>query len=202
MTASTAPAPATTSTRLQRLDDDARQLIAVLVTAVVAIAVGWLIVTAASPGARSVEIGGIKATVPAGWIVRSGAGDVRIIATDPRVPGVRLSVSRPAADPDAATPQTPASIADRRIAARASLLEAFSVLSREALPGDAEGEALDFTWAAIPDGEPVVGMQGREVLTAADGTVTIVTLEAPSAAYDSALTTMESFAASIQEVAS
>lgn len=181
-----------------RLDDDARQLLAVLVTAVAAVMLGWLIVVFTTGGARTAQAGGLEVRIPDGWVVRPGIGEVVLVASDPRSPGVRLSVSR-TTDPAA----RPATILDRRLAARAATLTGFSVLDRATgITKDRATETATFTWAATPEGAPVEGMQGREDAFAASVGTIVTTLESPADDHAEALPAFEAFSASIKEVGS
>jgi hypothetical protein len=182
----------------RRLDDDARQLLAVLVTAIAAVLLGWLLVAFTTGGTRTAQAGGLEVQIPDGWVVRPGIGEVVLVASDPRSPGVRLSVSRTT---DAA--DRPATVLDRRLSARAALLTGFSVLDRTAgTSGSRATETATFTWAATPDGAPVEGMEGREEAVSASGGTIVTTLESPTDGYADALPAFEAFSASIKEVGS
>ena len=107
-----------------------------------------------------------------------------------------MSISRPDAAAGSAT-----QVADRRVAARAGLLTAFSVLERAEAQLDGETvESVTFTWAAQTEGLPVVSMQGRDLVTGDPGAVLVATLESPSDGFDEALDAFEPFVASIEEV--
>ena len=182
----------------RRLDDDARQLLAVLVTAIAAVMLGWLLVVFTTGSARTTQAGGLEVQVPDGWVVRPGIGEVVLVASDPRSPGVRLSVSR-TTDPAV----RPATVLDRRLAARAALLTGFSVLDRTAgADGSRVTETATFTWAATPEGAAVEGMEGREEAVSASGGTIVTTLESPATDYADALPAFEAFSASIKEVGS
>lgn len=182
----------------RRLDDDARQLLAVLVTAFAAVMLGWLLVAFTTGGTRTAQAGGLEVQVPDGWVVRPGIGEVMLVASDPRSPGVRLSVSR-TTDPT----DRPATVLDRRLSARAALLTGFSVLGREAgTSGSRATETATFTWAATPEDAAVEGMEGREEAVGTSGGTIVTTLESPTADFAEALAAFEAFSASIREVGS
>jgi hypothetical protein len=177
-------------------DDDARQLVAVLVMAIVAVLLGLGLRTITEGATTSTTVGGVSASVPSGWIHRDGVGDTLFLVYDPRRPDTQYLVSRPGNAPEGATIT---SVADRAIAARATVLTAFSVLDRTTTTLDgAPAERIESTWARAPEGVPVEAMQGLDLVVVESGGPLIVTLESPVAEYDDAVPGFEAFAASVE----
>lgn len=177
------------------LDDDTRQLIAVVVMAAVALAAGAVLSLWATGQSRTVEEQGVSAVISSDWIAQQGVGDVILIAYDPQDPSLRYSVSRARASAGAA----PGQVADMRITARSGVLPAFSVLDRGTTSvGGQPAEQVTFTYAGERDGRPVLSMEGRDLVLTSGTTPLVITLESPSDTFDSALPDFERFAASVK----
>lgn len=64
-----------------------------VVLAVVALALGFLLRLAVESRTTSVSLGGVSASVPAGWVVTPGVGDRAFSAFDPRSPDTTFGAS-------------------------------------------------------------------------------------------------------------
>jgi hypothetical protein len=174
--------------------DDARQLIAVLLMAVIAVAVGYGIKVLATTSTRTVAVGSVTAQIPTNWIFQPGAQDLLFTAVDPRNPGQRYSVSRSSV---AGTDLV--AVADATVAAKSQFLSEFQVLKRgtQSVNGT-NAPSVTYTYVTTRNGNLPQVIEGRDVFLAGSGGVLIVSLESPARSFDNAVSTFERFAASVK----
>lgn len=184
------------ASRGRAFDDDARQLVAVLIVAIVAVLLGLGLRSVSERSTSSVSVQDVSASVPSGWVFREGVGDTLFLVYDPRNPDVQYLVSRPR---DVAADTTIRQVADRTVAARSAVLTAFEVLEREEAAAGAPGdERVRSTWARVRPGLPVTGMEGLDLVRAGASGPLVITLEGPSGDFDDALAGFERFAVSVE----
>jgi hypothetical protein len=174
--------------------DDARQLIAVLLVALIAVTVGYGIKVLATTSTRTVSVGNVTAQIPTNWVFQPGAQDLLFTAADPRNPGQRYSVSRssvPGIDLSAA--------ADGTVAAKSQFLKEFGVLNRSSVSVNGkESPTMTYAYVTTRNGNLPQVIQGRDIFVAGSGGVLVITFESPARSFDSSLSTFERFAASVR----
>lgn len=176
------------------LDDDGRQLVAVLLVIAVGLAAGFVTKTIAESQTRAIRAGSVSAAIPQGWIYQPGAGDVVFSATDPRVPGQRYVVSLL----KNAAGQALGPLIDARTSARAQLLPAFQQVSRSSTTvAGRSGEAVTYGYAVVRTDHAPRSMQARDVYLPGPGGILVITLESPADLFDDALGPFGRFAASV-----
>ena len=151
-----------------------QSFLAVVATAIIAVAAGLAALTATDHPSVRVDRDGVAADLPAGWIVTEPAGDLLFSAFDPLEPDRRYTV---AAVP--AVGGTPEDAARSRLAQRRSLLTGFEVLENgPASIGDVATHRLRYTFAAGLAGSSEL-VEVREDYVADGERVLVVGLEAP-----------------------
>jgi S1-C subfamily serine protease len=151
-----------------------QSFLAVVATAIVAVAAGLALLAATDNPSRRVERGGVVADLPAGWILTEPAGDLLFSAYDPLRPDHRYTV---AAVP--ATGGTPEGVARTRLSERQPLLKGFAILEDgPATIGDVPSHRLRYTFASGLGGTSEL-VEVREDYVADGDRVLVVGLEAP-----------------------
>jgi hypothetical protein len=175
-------------------NEDARQLVAVLLMAAVALLAGYGLRGYVEGQTRTVGAGGASADVPSGWIFQTGAQDLLFTVIDPRNPGQRYSVSRPTA-----AGANAASVADTTVAAKSHVLSQFQVVSRgsETIGGNSV-PSVTYAYVTTRNAQLPQVIEGRDVFLQSSGGVLVVTLESPTHSFDNAIATFEQFAASVR----
>ena len=198
MTAASTPAPAGRGSARRmggsqwQLDDDGRQLAAVLLLVVLALAAGFWVKAVAENQTRPVTSGGVSAAIPQAWISQPGAGDLRFSARDPRHPGLQYSVSLISASDLART-------VDAQIRARSSLLSEFQQLSRTPVSiGGRDGQAVTYAYVTVRAGRAPVVSQGRDVYLPANGGILVISLQSPIDSFDDSVAAFQRFAESVK----
>jgi hypothetical protein len=177
----------------QEWTDDARQLVAVVLIALIALAVGYGIKGVATSATRTVTAGGVTASIPTSWVYQPGAQDLLFSAVDPRNPGQRYSVTKPSLGGTDA-----AAVADATVGAKTQLLTQFQVLSRATVSVNGKDvPSVTFVYVTTRNGTLPQVIEGRDVFIQGSS-VLIVTLESPTKTFDNALDTFGSFAASVK----
>jgi hypothetical protein len=183
-------------TRVGRIafDDDAKQLLVVLVFAAVALLLGWGLKTWTENQTRTVTVSGVSAAVPSGWVTTPGAGDVLFRAFDPSAPAQRYTVAKPSGE------TSPAQALDRQMAAAGAVLNDFQVIDRGVTTvNGAPAETATYTYVRTQPGQVPVVIQGQQLaIASSDGGVILINLESPARTFDNALPAFESFAASVK----
>jgi hypothetical protein len=174
--------------------DDARQLVAVLLVAALAIVIGYGVKTYSQSQTRTVTAGNVTAQIPTTWIFQPGVQDLLFTAVDPRNPGQRYSVSRPSAGGNDVN-----AVADATAAAKSQLLSEFGVLRRDATTvNGTSAPSVTYTYVTTRNGQLPQVIEGRDVFIKGSGGILVVTFESPSRSFDNALSTFERFAASVR----
>ena len=174
-------------------EDDARELIAVVLVIAVALIAGFAVKTVAENQTRTVRAGTVSAAIPQDWLYQPGAGDLLFTATDPRHPGQRYSISR----------ITPGSggldeTIDQRIGAKSALLEGYQQLSRAANTiGDRGGEAVTYAYVVSRTGQRPQVIEARDLYVNVGNQVLVISLESRTADFDAALPRFERFVRSV-----
>lgn len=197
----TARAPAQMPARQQVIlglrrewNEDARQLVAVLVLALVALILGYGVREIATSATRTVTAGGVTANIPQSWILQSGASDLLFTAFDPRNAGQRYSVTKPSLGET-----DPGRVADRVVASKAQILQEFQVLGRGTTAVNGQNApTVTFVYVTSRNGGVPQVIEGRDLFLTGSSGVLIVTLESPSRSFDNAIPTFERFAASVK----
>jgi hypothetical protein len=188
MTAQVRPAPR------MALNDDARQLIAVLVVVAIALIAGYGLKWNTENQTRSVSAGGVSASIPQTWVYQPGAGTILFTALDPRSPGQRYSVSRIPTGDSATLSQ----VVDLQVGGKSRVLGDFQVLSRDPVTvGGRTGEAVTYVYVKAPPGQVPQVIEGRDEYLPESGAVLVVSLESPSATFDRALPAFNRFAGTV-----
>lgn len=177
------------------LRDDARQLIAVLALAAIALLLGFGLRLMSEGQTRSIEAQGVTVAIPAGWVYAPGAGDLALTVQDPRDATRRYSVSR------LTTPGlTPAQAADRQTAAKSQFLERFAVLERTTVTiGGRESQRVRYVHVTDGPGRIPQVVAGLDDYIAGDGTVLVISVEATARGFDRQIPEYERFAASVRD---
>jgi hypothetical protein len=175
------------------LSDDVRQLIAVLLVAVVAIAAGLGVRFVAEGQSRTVEAQGVSASIPSGWIFAQGVGDLAFTVQDPRNPGQRYQVSLLRGDTD------PSVVADTQTAAKSRLLERFVILERSTLMiGGRDTLRIHYVYVTDgPGGIPQV-IEGLDDYVRGSNGILVISLASPTRGFARAIPEFERFAASVR----
>lgn len=175
-------------------NDDARQLVAVLLVALIALVIGYGVETMATTSTRNVTAGSVTASIPTNWIYQPGAQDLLFTAVDPRNPGQRYSVTRPAVGGSDAS-----AIATTTIAAKSQLLTDFQVLGRSTTSiNGKDAPSVTYTYVSTRNGQMPQVIEGRDLFIQGATGVLIVSLESPAKSFDNALDTFVRFAASVR----
>jgi S1-C subfamily serine protease len=150
-----------------------QSFLTVVATAIVAVAVGLVLLSAADHPSRSVERDGVTADIPAGWILTEPVGDLLFSAYDPLEPDRRYTVS--AVDSLGGTPED---VARTRLAERRPLLPGFAILENgPATIGDVPTHRLRYTFASGLGGTSEL-IEVREDYVADGDRVLVIGLEA------------------------
>lgn len=174
--------------------DDARQLLAVLLTVLIVVTIGYGIKVLATSSTRTVTAGNVSAQIPTNWVFQPGAQDLLFTAVDPRNPGQRYSVSRSSV---AGTDLN--SVADATIAGKSQFLGEFTVLDRGTMSVNGkDAPSVTYAYVTTRNGNLPQVIQGRDVFLTGTGGVLIVSLESPARSFDNAISTFERFAASVK----
>lgn len=182
------------STWRREWTDDARQLVAVLLVALIVIALGYAVKVLATTSTRTVTAGNVSASIPTSWIFQPGAQDLLFTAVDPRNPGQRYSVTRPSSGGTDAS-----AVADMTVAAKSQLLGSFQVTSRETTSINGKSApSVTYVYVTTRNGQVPQVIQGRDVFVQGTGGVLIVSLESPTRSFENALDTFGRFAASVK----
>lgn len=176
----------------QEWNEDARQLVAVIVIAVIALAVGYGVRGVATGSTRSVTAGNVSASIPTTWIFQPGAQNLLFTAVDPRNPGQRYSVTRPGgADVSV--------VADTTVAAKSQFLSEFQVLGRGTVSVNGKDvPSVTYVYVTTRNGSVPQVIEGRDVFISGTGGALVVTLESPTKSFDNAQDTFVQFAASVK----
>jgi S1-C subfamily serine protease len=151
-----------------------QSFLAVVATAIVAVAAGLALLSATDNPSRHVERDGVAVDIPAGWILTEPAGDLLFSAFDPIEPDRRYTV---AAVP--AVGGTPEDAALSRLAQRQALLSGFELLENgPAAIGDVGTHRLRYTFSAGQAGSSEL-VEVREDYVSDGERVLVVGLEAP-----------------------
>jgi hypothetical protein len=174
--------------------DDARQLVAVLLVALIAVAIGYGIKVMATTSTRTVTAGNVTAQIPTNWIFQPGAQDLLFTAADPRNPGQRYSVSR------SSVPGTDlTAVADSTVAGKSQFLREFQVLNRSTVQlNGKDAPSVTYAYVTTRNANLPQVIQGRDTFVSGSGGALIVTFESPARSFDSSLSTFERFAASVK----
>jgi S1-C subfamily serine protease len=166
-----------------------QSFLAVLATAIIAVAAGIALLGATDYPSRQVERDGVTADIPAGWILTEPVGDLLFSAYDPMEPDRRYTV---AAVP--AVGGTPEDAARSRLTERRPLLPGFEILENgPAAIGDVATHRLRYTFAAGLAGSSEL-VEVREDYVADGERVLIVGLEAPREGFAGDEATFDRFA--------
>ena len=169
-----------------------RSFLAVLATAIVAVAAGLAMLAGTDHPSLRVERDGVSADLPAGWILNDSAGDLLFSAYDPLDPDRRYTV---AAVP--ASGGTPEDAALARLTERRPLLPGFEILENApAAIGDVATHRLRYTFAAGAAGSSEL-VEVREDYVADGDRVLVVGLEAPRDGFPADEIAFERFARQI-----
>lgn len=178
----------------QEWTDDARQLVAVLLVAVIALAVGYGIEKMATGSTRTVSAGNVTAEIPTSWVFQPGAQDLLFTAADPRNPGQRYSVTRPSG-----AGQDVTSVADTTVAAKSQVLGEFQVLSRGVISiNGKDTPSVTYVYVSTRNGAVPQVIEGQDAFIQGQSGVLVVSLESPSKTFDDAFDTFQKFAASVK----
>ncbi len=178
----------------QEWTDDARQLVAVVLIALIALAIGYGVKVVATTSTRTVTAGSVTAAIPTSWVFQPGAQDLLFTAVDPRNPGQRYSVTKPSLGGSDIS-----AVADATIGAKSQLLGSFQVLNRASMSvGGKDAPSVTYVYVTTRIGAVPQVIQGRDVFIQGTGGVLIVTLESPTKTFDNALDTFATFAASVK----
>lgn len=176
------------------LDDDARQLIAVVAVLAVALLAAIGLRLYVEGQTRTVTSGGVTASIPQAWIYQPAAGNVLFTAVDPRNPGQRYSVSRLTPTGAVGLAQT----VDQRVGAESQLLNDFQVLSREPVTvGSRTGESVTYTYVSTQPGQVPQAIEGRDLYLPGTSGVLVINVESPARTFDRAGPAFDRFAASV-----
>ena len=166
-----------------------QSFLAVLATAIIAVAAGLALLAATDHPSRQVERAGVTADLPAGWILTEPVGDLLFSAYDPMEPDRRYTV---AAAP--AGGGTPEDVARSRLSERRPLLPGFALLENgPAMIGDVATHRLRYTFSAGLAGSSEL-VEVREDYLADGDRVLVVGLEAPRDSFPDDEAAFERFA--------
>jgi putative serine protease PepD len=151
-----------------------QSFLAVVATAIIAVAAGLALLAATDHPSRRVDRDGVGADIPAGWILTEPVGDLLFSAFDPLEPDRRYTV--------AAVPAgggTPEDVARARLSERRPLLPGFAILENgPATIGEVATHRLRYTFATGVGGSGEL-VEVREDYLADGERVLVVGLEAP-----------------------
>jgi hypothetical protein len=173
-------------------NDDARQLVAVIVVAVIALALGYGVRSVATSATHTVSVGNVSASIPTTWIFQPGAQSLLFTAVDPRNPGQRYSVTRPGGT-DLAT------VSDTSVAAKSQVLTEFQLVGRETVSiNGTNSPSVTYVYVTSRNGGIPQVIEGRDIFLPGTGGVLVVSLESPTKSFDNAQDTFLRFAASVK----
>jgi hypothetical protein len=200
MTAVTAPATPVAAPR-RRLSDDLLQLIAVLVAAAVALALGLGLRTMTENQTRTYEAQGLRAQLPATWVVRQGATQLIFSAFNPANPEQRFGVSLLSGSLIGGTGVSFDRAVQNQLAARRTLLENFRVVDQKALDvGGKGGTRVRYAYVSNDAAIPQVLEGVDHFFRGKDGRVLLFSLTTPSGDFDEAYRGFEQFVRSVAEL--
>jgi hypothetical protein len=175
-------------------NEDTRQLLAVLLVALVALVVGYGVREWATGQTRAITVGSVSAAVPASWVVQQGSQDLLFTAADPRNPGQRYSVTQPTD-----LGGDPGTVANATVAGKSQVLPEFQVLNRDTSTiNGVSVPAVTYTYITSRIGAVPKVIEGRDLFIPASGSVLVVTLETPASTFEGALDQFNTFAASVK----
>ncbi len=158
----------------------------------IALLLGWQVKTAVQNASRTIEQGGFMADVPPGWLVQPGAGDLVVVARNPQALNhlYRVSQLPAASDLD--------SLAENRNLVRIRLDSSYRVLDASPVIFDGrDGYKINFARVDLnPNGLPQV-IEGIDYYFAAEDRVIILSLEARSETFATALPAFQRFMQSV-----
>jgi hypothetical protein len=175
------------------VSDDLRQLIGVLLLAVVAVAIGLGLRVVAEGESRTIDALGVTASIPAGWVFSQGAGDLAFTVQDPRNAGQRYQVSLIRGETD------PAAAAATQTAAKGRLLERFEILDRSS-PSIGGRDTLRVHYVYVTDGPggiPQV-IEGIDDFVRGTNGILVISLASPTRGFVRAIDDFERFAATVR----
>ncbi len=166
----------------KRFSKDQVSVFAVILVTFLALALGWGVKTSTENRSRSVEYDGISASIPMGWLVQDGVGDVAFTARDPMT-GERYIINFLETDGDSFS-----FLAAQRAQSRLLFAETFRILDET--PVTVRGvDGYKVTYAYVDDpgegGLPTV-IKGVEYYFQEAGGVVVISFEVPVTAFDDA----------------
>jgi len=179
-------------TRRPDLRAEWQSFLAVIATAIIAVAAGLGLLAATDHPSMHIERDGVSADLPAGWIVTEPAGDLLFSAFDPLEPDRRYTV---AAVPAAGG--TPEDAARSRLEQRRLLLPGFEILENGAATiGDVASHRVRYTFASELGGTSEL-IEAREDYVADGDRILVIGLEAPRVGFPADEATFDRFARQI-----
>jgi hypothetical protein len=186
---STIPAPAAPLPR----DNERASVWLVAVVTLLALSAGWGVRTSVENRARAVEQAGVRAAVPADWIVQEGFDELRLVTWNSQLPEERYSVSV------LSGAGAPSDAAAERTRQRAQFLGTYRLLEEgPVVIGGREGYRISFAYVSTSRPGPPVVIQGVDHYYEEAGGVTIVSMESLEDRFDRALPRFLRFLASVE----
>lgn len=178
----------------QKREHERQSTYLVIVFTLLALVLGWWLKTSIESNTRDIEIGGVSAAVPAGWIVSDGVGDLIFRASDP-ASGQRYLLSL-AENRDEITLED---FAASRGSIRALVDETYRALEQTPVTvGSQEGFKQIYAFIDDPgEGHIPSVIQGVEYLFEEGGDIVIISLEAPVGDFEMAFDFFQRFRNSV-----
>jgi hypothetical protein len=174
-------------------DNDRASVWLVTALTLLALLAGWGVRTSVENRARDVEQAGVRAAVPADWIVQEGFDELRLVTWNSQLPEERYSV---AVLSDAAAPSDAAAERSRQ---RAQFLGTYRLLEEgPVVIGGREGYRVAFAYVSTGQPELPVVIQGVDHYYEEAGGITVVSMESPEDRFDHALPRFLRFLATVE----
>lgn len=175
-----------------QLTSERQSAVLTIVLLLIALLLGWQVKTAVQNASRPIEQAGFTADVPAGWLVQPGAGDLAFVVRNPQALNHLYRVS-----------QVPAAsaldvLAENRNLVRLRLDDTYRVLDASPVIFDGrDGYKISFARVDLnPNGLPQV-IEGIDYYFATEDRVMILSLEARSETFATALPAFQRFMQSV-----
>ena len=186
-----------TSKGLRQLKHDRRSMLAATALTFLALLLGAALKSSVENRSQSIERKNITASVPEGWVVEFGAGDLIFTSWDPFNPDIRYSVFLSSNQSNGILTEA----ASNRIIVLSKGLEGFKLLEETPIIRRAR-EGYKVTYAFIDTNQPGMPLvlRGVDYYFPAEGRTMIISLQAHEREYEEALLHFELFLDSVSYI--
>ncbi|MFQ5422224.1 MAG: hypothetical protein ACE5FD_04060 [Anaerolineae bacterium] len=164
----------------------------VILTALVALGLGWGVKTAVANQTRPFTVRSISAEIPAGWLVQEGTGELLLVARNPADMDQRYRILLLDGNSDLPL------LANQHSQNRARLESTFIVLDETAIVADGrDGYKVTYAWVNTPAGQMPIIIEGVDYYFPVDDQALVISLEAAQTEFAGAFARFQQFRASV-----